>query len=262
VYLHGGAARWQYAEELLESLTARWHVFAPDFRGHGMSGHVSGAYRLPDYVGDIAAFLERVVGEPAVVYGHSLGGEVGVMLAARHPRFVRALIVGDAPLSTAHHGTEEPTHRAQNELWQSLAGRPVAEIERAMRDTPSREPGTGRHITLRELVGEDSPWFAHQAMSLHQLDPDMLAAVLAGPEDMLVGYDPHVLLPAIECPVLLLQADARRGNAMRDEEVALAKRLLRKPTHVFMEGIGHPLHGPPGMTPRILAVIEPFVSQL
>jgi hypothetical protein len=54
--------------------------------------------------------------EPAVVYGHSLGGEVGVMLAAQHPELVCALIVGDAPLSISDHATEHPAHRAQNTL--------------------------------------------------------------------------------------------------------------------------------------------------
>jgi pimeloyl-ACP methyl ester carboxylesterase len=223
---------------------------------------VPGAYQLADYVLDNAAFLEAVVGDPAVVYGHSLGGEVGVMLAARDPRFVRALIVGDAPLSRRDHATEEPTHRAQNELWHRLVGRPVDEIARALRETPVLESRTRRRTTARELMGEDNPWFEHQAVSLHQLDPDMLAAVLAGPEAMLVGYDPEVLLPAITCPVQLLQADPRQQNALPDADVELALRLLPRVSHVRLEGIGHPLHGAPGMTPRILAAMEPFLSQL
>ena len=259
VHLHAGAARWQYSQEFLEAISARWHVFAPDLRGHGKSGHVPGAYNLADYVRDIATFLERVVGEPAVVYGHSL---VGVMLATRYPRFMRALIVGDAPLSWRNHAGEEPAHRAQNELWHQLVGRPEAEIALALRDTPVLERESGRVTTAREVMDEDSIWYTLQATSLHQLDPDMLAAVLAGPEVMLVGYEPALVLPAIQCPVLLLQADARQGSALPDADVEVALHLLARPTLVRLEGIGHPLHGPPGMTPRILAAMEPFLSQL
>lgn len=262
MHLHGGAGRWHYSIELLDALGEQWHVFAPDFRGHGKSGHIPGTYRLVDYVRDIAAFIDGVVREPAVIYGHSLGGEVSVMLAAQQPRLVRALIVGDSPLSTRNHLTEEPTHHARNELWHSLAGQPVAKIEEALRETPVLEAVSRRKTTARELMGENNPWFAYQAISLHQLDPDMLAAVLAGPETMLAGYDPYVLLPQIECPVLLLQADALHGSAMSDDEVELALQLLRQPTHVKMVGIGHPLHGPPGMTPRILHVMEAFLSAL
>src|SRR5579884_3865982 len=75
VILHGGSACWQYGSALLTALSDRWHVYAPDFRGHGRSGHVPGRYLLRDYATDTAAFLERVVQQPAILYGHSLGGE-------------------------------------------------------------------------------------------------------------------------------------------------------------------------------------------
>jgi hypothetical protein len=77
---------------------------------------------------------------------------------------------------------------------------------------------------------------------VHQLDPDMLAAVLVGPSVMLEGYEPEKLLPAIACPVLLVQADPRFGNALSDHDVALGLRLLRNVTHVRVDGLGHPLH--------------------
>jgi pimeloyl-ACP methyl ester carboxylesterase len=235
VHLHAGGARWQSSEGLLRALGGEWHGFAPDLRGHGRSGWE------PPW--NIATHLADV-------------------LAARYPALVRALIVGDAPLSLRNHATEEPTHRAQNELWHSLTGRPEPEIALALRETPVLDHATGRQTTAGELMGEDSPWFALQATSLHQLDPDMLAAVLAGPEVMLVDYDPEVLLPLIQCPVLLLQADPRQGNALPDADVELAMRLLARPTLVRLDAIGHPLHGPPGMTPRILAAMAPFLAAL
>jgi pimeloyl-ACP methyl ester carboxylesterase len=262
VVLHGGAGRWQYSEGLLQALEPTWHLFAPDLRGHGKSSHTPGAYRLHDYVTDMAAVLEQVVSEPAVIFGHSLGGEVGVMLAAHHPGLPRALIVGDSPLSTRNHGTEEPSHRAQNVLWHGLVGKPESEIAEALKDTPILDRTTGQQRKVRELFGEDHPWYAHQATSLHLLDPDMLAAVLAGPEDMLQGYDPEALLPAILCPVLLLQADPAEGGVMRDEEVALALQLMPNVQHVLLRGIGHPLHSIPKDLPRVLEAIDAFTSRL
>ncbi|MBV9171517.1 MAG: alpha/beta hydrolase [Chloroflexi bacterium] len=270
VLLHAGAARWQYGLALIEALTLRWHVYAPDFRGHGSSGRVRGArgradlgYQLQNYVDDTAAFIERAVGEAAIVYGHSLGGEVGVMLAAQHPELVSALIVGDAPLSTDRHATEEPAHRAQNELWYALAGQPAEEIETALRAMLVPVPGTAQLRPATEVLGEDSEWFALQAATLQQLDPGVLGAVLAGPEVMLSGYEPRVLLPAIECPTLLLQADPHgplAGGVLRDEEVRLGLALLRHGQHVRLDGIGHPLHGPAWQMPRVLAAIEGFLA--
>lgn len=263
VVLHGGSARWQYGEELLEALAPDWHVFAPDFRGHGHSGRVPGAYQLRDYVRDTAAFLAGVVREPAVVYGHSLGGEVAVMLAAEYPALVRALLIGDAPLSTRNHATEHPAHRAQNELWHSLAGRPAGEIELALKNMPVLGPGETVRRPARDVMGEDCIYFAHQATSLHQNDPDMLAAVLAGPEVMLAGFEPEVLLPRIQCPVLIVQADQRLECALSDADVELGLGLLRHVTHVRLDGLAHPLHGPPGGTQRVLhEAFAPFLQRL
>jgi pimeloyl-ACP methyl ester carboxylesterase len=247
-------------QAFVEMLAETWHVFAPDFRGHGLSGRVPGAYSLRDYVRDTAAFLEGVVGEPAVVYGHSMGGEVGVMLAAQQPTLLRALIVGDAPLSISHHLSEEPTHRAQNVLWHTLCGKPEPEIETALRQMAVYIPSLHTPRPAHEVLGQDSPYFTLQATSLHQLDPDMLAAVNAGPLPMLEGYEPETLLPAITCPVLLLQADPREGSALSDADVKLGLELLPSATHLRMDGLGHPLHS--ARPQRIAQAIGPFLASL
>jgi len=90
VLLHGGSLRWQSVMPLIPDLAARWHVYAPDLRGHGRSGRVPGRYRLQDYASDVALFLEQVVTAPAILFGHSLGGHVAILVAALHPELVRA----------------------------------------------------------------------------------------------------------------------------------------------------------------------------
>jgi pimeloyl-ACP methyl ester carboxylesterase len=259
VLLHGGSARWQYGTALLHALADRWHVYAPDFRGHGRSGRVPGCYGLRDYAADIVSFLEKVVRQPAILYGHSLGGEVAIMVAAEQPELVQAVINGDAPFSVKGHITEEPSHKAQNQLWHQLAGRPVEEIALALRETPVRVPGEDAPKRAADVFGDDSPWFAFHALNLHLLDPDVLAAVLAGPEVMLDGYDPERLLPAITCPVLILQASAER-SALTDAEVQMALRLLPNATVARLEGVSHELHGLPSQLPRVLEAITPFLE--
>jgi hypothetical protein len=149
-----------------------------------------------------------------------------------------------------------------NVLWHSLAGRPVNEIAAALREMPVGPPWANPPVPAREAFGEENPWFEFQATNLHTLDPDMLAAVLAGPDVMLDGYDADVLLPAIACPVLILQADPAAGGFLRDEEVELGLRLLPRAEHVRLQGIGHELHGPPGQERRVLDAITPFLNRL
>jgi pimeloyl-ACP methyl ester carboxylesterase len=260
VVLHGGSARWQYGEKFLHLLCDRWHAFAPDFRGHGKSSHAQSGYRLADYVRDTTAFLAGCVGHASVVYGHSLGGEVAVKTAANRPDLFSALIVGDAPLSIHNLATEEPTHRAQNELWQRLAGRPVDEIIPALKDMLVRTTSGAPPRSARESFGEEHPWFASQALSLHQLDPAMLLAVLQGPAHMLGDYEPTHMLPPIICPVLLLSADPREGAIPKDDELQLALSLLPDATLVRLQGIGHPLHGSNPV--ETLEAMTPFLNRV
>ena len=50
------------------------------------------------------------------------------------------------------------------------------------------------------------------------------------------------LLPAISCPLLLLQADPAHGGLMTEEEIVQARRLLPALRHVQVAGVSHALH--------------------
>src|SRR5262249_48190741 len=121
VLLHGGSWRWQGAL-LLDELSQRYHVYAPDFRGHGRSGRTPGHYAIEDYANDTITFMERVVREPAVVFGHSLGGQVAIVVAACRPDLVVGLIVGDAPFDRAKLRALHLRDRAQLVAWREMSG--------------------------------------------------------------------------------------------------------------------------------------------
>jgi pimeloyl-ACP methyl ester carboxylesterase len=72
VLLHRGGDRWQYFQPLLPALTPRGHLYALDLRGHGKLGRVPGSYPPEEYVGDVTAFLERQLDEPAIVQREAL----------------------------------------------------------------------------------------------------------------------------------------------------------------------------------------------
>jgi pimeloyl-ACP methyl ester carboxylesterase len=99
VLVHGGASSWQTFLSLIPVLAVRWHLYALDLRGHGGSAWTPQRYRLDDYVADLLAFLTHQVPCPAVLLGHSLGGMIALLAAARVPRAARAVILGDTPLT-------------------------------------------------------------------------------------------------------------------------------------------------------------------
>ena len=77
---------------LADRLFPDWRVVAPDLRGHGQSE--TGGDLTPEALArDAAALIAGLGTPPAVVLGNSLGGTVAIVLAARHPELVRAIIV-------------------------------------------------------------------------------------------------------------------------------------------------------------------------
>jgi hypothetical protein len=93
--------------------------------------------------------------------------------------------------------------------------------------------------TIREIYGEGSPIIRELAERLYLHDPDMLGMLIEDYENVAAGYEMETLLPAIHCPVLLIQADPSAGGALSDEEVQRALPLLADPTHMRFSGIDH-----------------------
>jgi pimeloyl-ACP methyl ester carboxylesterase len=261
VLLHGGSARWQAALPLIPDLEADWHVYAPDLRGHGGSGWTPGQYKIEDYAADVAAFLAGVVRAPAVLFGHSLGGQVAIMVAAQHPALVRALILADPPFDRAVLRAHIQSNRPMTERWRDLAGprRSVAEIVAALQQSPVVAPGAMEARLAVEVFGADHPWFPWMAENLHHNDPDMLTAVIEF-DAMHAAFDTEQLFPQITCPVLILQADPQAGGALSDAEVTRALALLPQATHVQITGVSHVLHNE--RKEPVLAAMRPFLAAL
>ena len=216
--LHGGSARWQDFGGIIPDLAANWHLFMPDFRGHGKSDWAAGHYRLQDYADDIIAFLQRQVREPVFIFGHSLGGMIALLVAAQLPVYVKAVVVGDSPLSAETWYTVIDQSRERFIRWQQLTGG-----QRSLEDVTA--------IVQNEWV----------ARNLYYNDPAMMAALLDDFDNMTVGYDMNLVLPLIQCPVLLLQADPSVGGLMSDLEVEQAMALLARPSHVQLKNVNHAL---------------------
>ena len=94
-HAHGFAA-------IAERLAERWHIVAPDARGHGQSEWVGagGYYHFADFWHDFDVLLRHY--QPEHVVGHSMGGMITSALLAVHPGQVRslALLDGMGPLES------------------------------------------------------------------------------------------------------------------------------------------------------------------
>jgi lipase len=92
VCLHGVTGHGARFRKLAEERLGRFHVVAPDLRGHGRSGWDQ-PWTLRAQVDDILETFEA----PAAWIGHSLGGRLAMEVTARAPELVeRAALVDPA----------------------------------------------------------------------------------------------------------------------------------------------------------------------
>lgn len=94
VLLHGWmdvSASFQF---LVDALPPAWDVYAPDWRGYGLSDWgKSDCYWFPDYLADLDALLEHIQPDaPVNLVGHSLGGNVASIYAGVRPERVARLV--------------------------------------------------------------------------------------------------------------------------------------------------------------------------
>jgi pimeloyl-ACP methyl ester carboxylesterase len=102
VLLHGFLdLAWTFVPMCAAGLGERFHVVAPDLRGHGDSDRVGagGYYHFADYLADLHSFLAKVARARVSLVGHSMGGSVAAYYAGTFPErvFRLALLEGTGP---------------------------------------------------------------------------------------------------------------------------------------------------------------------
>jgi len=181
---------WVAVGEELERSGLR--LLAPDLRGRGRSAELPGPFGAPAHAHDLLAVLDAAGEERAVAVGHSLGGFVVSVAAARYPdRIGRAVLVdGGLPLPVPQGLDLDtllqavigpamtrlemtfPSRQAYREFWQAHPALRAAD-ERVWRyldyDLCGSEPALRSSVSKR-AVRDDAP---------DTLDADAIRAMLA-----------------------------------------------------------------------------------
>jgi len=179
--LHGGAWRWQEYLSLIPSLGQQWHIYALDLRGNGRSGWMPNKYRLQDFAKDNSDFVRRLKA-PAVIVGHSIGGVVALMLAARHPEQMKGLIIEDAPLTLGNYKRIIESSQEMFSGWLDLKSSAQSEQELTLLLADA----------FKDYPGVTSASIMFFAGGLWQLDPTFFNVLLHDFNGFTSGYDYHI----------------------------------------------------------------------
>ena len=114
--LHAIADSWHAFEPVLTHLPNSIHAFALTQRGHGDASRPAAGYRVHDFATDLAAFMDAIQLEAAVIAGSSSGGFVARRFAIDHPERTLGLVLLGSPANLR----DKPGVR---ELWDATVSK-------------------------------------------------------------------------------------------------------------------------------------------
>jgi pimeloyl-ACP methyl ester carboxylesterase len=220
IALHGVTDSWRSFEPVLPHLPASLHVYALTQRGHGDSGKPETGYRPADFAADVAAFMDALRIERAVIVGHSMGSVNAMRFALDHPSRVRALVLAGTMPFFGGHAELVSFHREQ--ITPLID--PVA-------------PEFAREFQLGTIAQPVSAAFVATAVAESLKVP---AHVWRGAFDGFMGDDFSARLPQIDVPTLIVWG---RHDAFCTEAAQHALRAaLPSARLIEYADAGHAMH--------------------
>ena len=223
IALHGVTDSWRSFAPVLPHLLPELRVLALTQRGHGNSDKPAGGYRPADFAADVAAFMDAMDIERAVLVGHSMGSINALRCAIDHPSRVAGLLLagtmpwfGRPPELRQFHREHivplaDPVPRAfALEFQQSTLAQPIAAalLDRFVAES-LKVPARVWRAAFAGFIGDDfSP-------RLREIEVPTL--IVWGRHDTIcAAADQQAMLGLIQTARLIEYADA--GHAMHWEE--------------------------------------------
>lgn len=236
ILLHGLIANGACWTLVARDLEAEYDVIMPDARGHGESSVPEHGYRYPDHADDIVGLIAALRLPRPVLIGHSMGGMTAAVIASRHPKLIRGLVLADPTFLSPD---------IQREVYES----DVTEQHRCALNKSEDELASEARVRHPDRAPELLDLLARARLqtSMNAFD------VLTPPNP-----DYLELVRAIEVPSLLVIGDTNNVVSL-----ALAAELQRaNPKFQFeqIRGAGHGLHY--DQPERFTAVVKSFLNTL
>jgi pimeloyl-ACP methyl ester carboxylesterase len=231
VCVHGLTRSSRDFDELARTLCGRFRVVCPDLAGRGDSDRLPDAalYGVPQYLSDMVTLLARLDAEAVNWLGTSLGGLVGMALAAQAGTPVKRLVLNDAGPVISQASLERiGAYVGTAPAFPSLE---AAEqyVRRIAAPFGPHSDAQWRFLAETWVRGDaDGTWRTHY-------DPAIAVAFRAGmPKGDMVLWP---LYDAVRCPTLVLRG-AESDLLSRDTTAEMARRGPRARV-VEIPGVGH-----------------------
>jgi pimeloyl-ACP methyl ester carboxylesterase len=245
--VHGLTRNGKDFDAVAEALSAHYRVVCPDMPGRGRSDYLPAAedYIYPVYVADMATLIARLDVESVDWIGTSMGGLIGMMMAAQPGAPIRRLAINDIGAFVPKAGLE----RLGSYVGLDLSFPSLEAMEKVIRQNyttfgPLTDSQMRRMTEVSARKRPDGSYgFAY--------DPSISAVFKSAP---IQDVDLWRVWDAVRCPTLLLRG-AISDILPRDVAEEMTRRGP-KAKLVEFEGIGH---APPLLSEEQIAPIRDFL---
>ncbi len=242
--IHGGRDHCRNWDWVAERMRGRYHIIAPDLRGHGDSDWTTGgSYNEINYIYDIAQLVHQKKMAPVTIIAHSLGGSIALLYSGIFQETVKKVVaiegLGPSPqMAERWRGTPiEERMRGWITSRRESAGR-VARKYPALEDAVARMKSENKHLNDEQARHLTVHGAIQNEDGTYSWKFDNFVRMGGGPAGLSLE-EQHRLWGCITCPVLLVRGtESWASDPVADGRI----KNFRNARLVNIEGAGHWSH--------------------
>jgi pimeloyl-ACP methyl ester carboxylesterase len=236
--LHGFGNEAHIWDDFAPVVAPYYRTVAMDLRGHGDSAHDSQRrYDYQSHVRDLEAITAELGIGRLVLVGHSLGGRISALFAARHPRRMAGLVLVDAGPELDARGVSRISTDVERSVDLSFAS--LAECENALAHAyPAAQPAALARMARHGMrKREDGRYERKTDPAFHTARGELTAAAAEALEKK-TTQELWDALARIPCPALVVRGAA---SDVLDPDTAerMAEEALPNARLVVVPRAGH-----------------------
>lgn len=164
VLIHGYPFNRSLWTEQTEALRSKYRVVTPDLRGFGESDSSAGPATMTRMAADVAALMDELRIQQAVIGGLSMGGYVALAFARMLPARLKALVLADTRAQAdTEEGKQTRFQQAEKATSEGMAGIADAMLPKLLTpETVSKRPELVKRV--RDMMLKTKPEGAAAAL--------------------------------------------------------------------------------------------------
>ncbi len=257
--VHGGRDHCRNWDWVAQRLRDRYHIIAPDLRGHGDSAWaIGGGYDMGAYIYDIAQIVHQKGLAPVTIIAHSMGAGIALNYCGAYPDAVKKIVaiegLGPSPAVMAEQASRTVDQRLRDwiEDRRKNSGRTprrYATLDEAYtrmaEENPHLSPEQARHLTIYGAHQNEDGTYSWKFDNHSRWGMGGLSHA-----------DQHYLWSQITCPVLLMRGEESWAS---DPEADGRIKHFKNARLVNFEGAGHWVHH--DQLESFMAEVEGFLAE-